>query len=120
MTTSHRLTCTWTAPDEHTCQVVVEGELTYDSADELLRSSVRHIQDRPALRELRVDCAGLGVCDSWGLAVLLQIRRHLLAANAGLSLDNRSRAFERLLDITGTLGFLTGTPPLTRGQSQDS
>ncbi|MFG3442626.1 STAS domain-containing protein [Nonomuraea sp. NPDC047897] len=75
------------------------------------------VQDTRGLRELRLDCAGLGLCDSSGLAALLVIRRRASEAGVRLRLDHRGAALDRLLDLTGTLEHLTGepAPPSGRG-----
>ena len=78
------------------------------------------LTDRPGLRELRIDCAGIGYCDSYGLSSLLMIRRRTRAAGVELHLDNRVGALERLLRVTNTLEHLTGADGPAREQRLDT
>lgn len=54
-----------------------------------------------------MDCADLAFCDSVGLSGLLLIERRTSGAGIDLHLDNRPTYFERILDITGILEYLT-------------
>ncbi|GAA4061669.1 STAS domain-containing protein [Nonomuraea soli] len=80
----------------------LRGDLDYVSAEDLLTVVTARLRQAPAPREIRLDCAGLGICDSTGLSVLLVIRRRADAVGTRLHLDNRGAALNRLLDITGT------------------
>ncbi|PBO26706.1 STAS domain-containing protein [Streptomyces albidoflavus] len=84
------------------------GALDHESADALVREVARRLAERPAPRLLRLDCAGLTACDSLGLSALLMIGRHTGAAACALRLDRRPPHLDRLLEITGTRGYLVG------------
>ncbi|WP_156755342.1 STAS domain-containing protein [Actinokineospora pegani] len=116
MSTARPLTTTWTTPDEHTAKVAVEGDLDFDTADALLREVAERL---PGLRALHLDLAGLGFCDSYGLSVLLMVRRRAEAASASLHLDNRPGSLERLLVVTNTLDHLTGVATLVHQQTPE-
>ncbi|WP_424185342.1 STAS domain-containing protein [Actinokineospora sp. G85] len=116
MTTARPLTTTWTTPDEHTAKVVVEGDLDFDTADALLREVAERL---PGPRALRLDLAGLGFCDSYGLSVLLMVRRRVEAVGTCLHLDNRPGSLERLLVVTNTLDHLTGAGAVAHQQTPE-
>jgi len=104
------LALTTTDPAPGTVCVSLGGDLDHESAAELLDACARAVGDRPGVRELRLDCAGLGLCDSMGLSALLMVHRCTAAAGAALHLDHRTAALDRLLDLTGTRRHLTGDP----------
>ncbi|WP_075973275.1 STAS domain-containing protein [Actinokineospora bangkokensis] len=110
------LTTTWTTLDRHTARVAVDGDLDYDTADRLLREVVDRL---PQLRDLHVDLSALGFCDSYGLSVLLMVRRHVDASSAVLHLDNRPTSLERLLTVTNTLQHLTGDRVVAHQQTPE-
>ncbi len=89
----------------------ISGDLDFETADELLETVGGLIDTHPGARDLHLDCAGLGVCDTMGLSVLIMVRRRTAAAGIALHLDHRGPALERLLDLTGTLEHLTGALP---------
>ncbi|MEU5690817.1 STAS domain-containing protein [Actinosynnema sp. NPDC020468] len=97
--------------DGAVAHVVIRGELAYETGDEL----VAIVDDVLTLvAEVRVDCAELGFCDSYGLSTLLLVQRRLHAADVRLSLVNRSAALDRLLKRTNTFLHLTNPAPDTR------
>ncbi|MFD3922459.1 STAS domain-containing protein [Streptomyces sp. NPDC058595] len=96
--------------DEHTVRIDVAGDLDYDSARRLLEEAERQLSLHPRMRELRLDCSRLVICDSMGLAILLAVRRATGAAGVRLFLDGRSASLERILRVTGTLDHLTAAP----------
>lgn len=102
------LTCTWSHPDRHTARVALAGDLDYDTGDNLLTDVTNVVAAHPDLRELHVDCAEVGFCDSHGLSVLLMAHRAVGHAGARLFLDERPPSLTRLLALTGILGYLTG------------
>ncbi|MYR24896.1 MULTISPECIES: STAS domain-containing protein [unclassified Streptomyces] len=77
------------------------GDLDYDTAEQL-GEDVLTALDTPGLTALALDCAGLGGCDSMGLAVLLQVRRHTDRAGVRLTLERPPVSLRRLLGLTGT------------------
>lgn len=104
------LTMTLTRRDPHTLRVRLSGDLDYVTSDRFLKTVLPPLEDEPDLTDLELDCAELGLCDSAGLAALLQLRRHALTASVGLHLDNRTERLNHLLELTGTLTYLTGRP----------
>ncbi|MFE2755934.1 STAS domain-containing protein [Actinosynnema sp. NPDC059335] len=101
------LTCTVVVLDERTTRVVLTGDLVHATADELLRL-VDDLLARGGLGELRLGCAGIGFCDSYGLSTLLAVHRQATGAGVGLRLEDRPASLDRLLRRTNTLDHLTG------------
>lgn len=95
---------------ETTVRIELHGDLDFDNADQLLTAVTGKLTDNPHLRDLHLHCAGLGITDSMGLAILLMIRRRADEANVRLHLDDRAPALNRMLSITGTLDHLTAPP----------
>ena len=100
--------------------VALTGDLDYDTSDELADAADAALQAVADPHELRLDCAGLGFCDSYGLSALLMLRRRSAAAGIALRLDNRGRALDRLLRITSTWEHLTGEHPADRAERHDT
>ncbi|MFJ9539714.1 STAS domain-containing protein [Streptomyces sp. NPDC101225] len=92
-------------------RIEIDGDLDYDTADRLLDTVTAHLAARPDLGHLHLRCAGLGVTDSMGLSILLMIRRRTMAADVRLHLEDRPAHLDRLLEITGTFAYLTGSAP---------
>ncbi|MFI8368450.1 STAS domain-containing protein [Streptomyces sp. NPDC085466] len=97
---------TVTAPDG-VLHVTLAGDLAWDSADELTDTARAHLDAPAAPTDLRVDCAGLTLCDSMGLSALLTLHRLAAAAGVRLHLDRRPPFLDRMLLITGTYEHLT-------------
>ncbi|MEU1087978.1 STAS domain-containing protein [Streptomyces sp. NPDC005892] len=100
-------------------RVEMRGDLDHTNADALLGTVAEQLAGHPGARgtpghpgvsELRLDCAPLGTVDSSGLAALIMIRRRTDAAGVGLRLEGRGAALQRMLEVTGTLDYLTTTP----------
>ncbi|RZD86824.1 STAS domain-containing protein [Streptomyces albidoflavus] len=102
------LTLTADSAAPGTLALRLTGALDHESADALVREVARRLAERPAPRLLRLDCAGLTACDSLGLSALLMIGRRTGAAACALRLDRRPPHLDRLLEITGTHGYLVG------------
>ncbi|MFF4582610.1 STAS domain-containing protein [Streptomyces sp. NPDC001373] len=98
-----------------TVRVELSGDLDHLHADLLVDAVDQLLTARPGLRDLRLDCGGLTAVDSSGLAALLMVRRRTGTAGAGLHLDARTVQLDRLLELTGTLEYLTA--PGTGGQA---
>ncbi|MFE9295466.1 STAS domain-containing protein [Streptomyces niveus] len=95
---------------EHTVCVSIEGDLDYDSSQQLLDETREQLSRHPGTRQLRLDCSRLALCDSMGLATLLAIHRVTDAAGVRLHLDGRPASLDRVLRLTGTLSHLTDPP----------
>jgi anti-anti-sigma factor len=108
MTMLPELTCTWETPADHVGRIGLDGDLVNINADQVLREVADALAAHPALRELHIDCAGLEVCDSRGLSVLLMLRRRAETLGIGLHIVNRPKTLDRLLTRTGTAEYLTG------------
>ncbi|GAB1332613.1 STAS domain-containing protein [Streptomyces sennicomposti] len=91
------------APDgAGVARIRVTGDLDRDTADALTEAAGALLGSDPPPRRLRLDCAGMTLCDSLGLAALLMIHREATEAGTRLHLDDRTAALRRLLDVTGT------------------
>ncbi|MFF3747064.1 STAS domain-containing protein [Streptomyces kronopolitis] len=90
----------------------MHGDLDHISADVVVEEVTAQLAGRPALTDLHLDCADLGTVDSIGLSALLMVGRRTTAAGVHLHLDNRPAALDRLLDLTGTLEYLTAPLPI--------
>lgn len=109
--------------DEHTVCVGIEGDLDYDSSQQLLDETLGQLSRHTGTRHLRLDCSRLVTCDSMGLATLLAVRRATSTAGVRLHLDGRPASLDRVLRLTGTLGHLTDPPAgagsTVAGEQQD-
>lgn len=101
------LSLTGSRPRPDTALLTIVGDLDHTNADQLTNAVEELLGEHGGVRRLRLDCAGLQFCDSYGLASLLMVRRLVTAASVELYLDNRSRALERLLVVTHTVEHLT-------------
>ncbi len=113
------LTCTWTASAEGTARVTITGDLEFATSGRLLDVVTDRLAGHPGVHEVRLDCAGIGFCDSSGLSELMKVLRVTVDAGVRLHLDNRQPALDRLLARTGTAAYLTGEAADSRAR-QDS
>ncbi|MEV6565689.1 STAS domain-containing protein [Streptomyces kronopolitis] len=93
-------------------RIEIHGDLDHTSADLVVEEVTSQLAGRPALTDLRLDCADLGTVDSMGLSALLMIGRRTTAAGVRLHLDDRPATLDRILNLTGTLEYLTAPPPI--------
>ncbi|MFD6529865.1 STAS domain-containing protein [Streptomyces sp. NPDC060184] len=93
-----------------TVRVELRGDLDHTHADTLLDTVVEQLSRHPGACEILLDCAPLGTIDSSGLAALIMVRRRADEAGVRLTLDGRGAALDRLLEVTGTLDYLTTAP----------
>ncbi|MFE7758913.1 STAS domain-containing protein [Streptomyces sp. NPDC057418] len=84
-----------------TAHLHLAGDLEYDTTDELLERADRCLAEQPRLRELRLDCTHLQLCDSMGISAFIQIQRTTSARDVRLHLDNPPPFLARILTITG-------------------
>ncbi|MFE9045580.1 STAS domain-containing protein [Streptomyces sp. NPDC007818] len=107
-TPDHTFALRTVAASDGVLHVTLAGDLAWDSADELTDTARAHL-DAPAVpADVRVDCAGLTLCDSMGLSALLTLHRLAAAAGVRLHLDRRPPFLDRMLLVTGTYEHLTG------------
>ncbi|MES9536507.1 MULTISPECIES: STAS domain-containing protein [unclassified Actinomadura] len=97
-----------TLPGPRALRIEIEGDLDFYTADTLVATVRRQMEDHPDVRDLELACGGMGMCDSAGLAALLMVRRRTAAAGVGLVLSGRPPQLDRLLHLTGTFQHLTG------------
>ncbi|MEU3823160.1 STAS domain-containing protein [Streptomyces sp. NPDC030392] len=83
-------------------RIRLAGELDWETADDLTAAARSCLSADPPPRRLHLDCAGLTLCDSLGLAALLMIRRKADEKGARLHLDNRPVLLDRILELTCT------------------
>ncbi|MGQ4488345.1 STAS domain-containing protein [Streptomyces sp. 372A] len=87
---------------EGTTRLRLAGVLDYDTSDAFGARATACLDAGPGPAELRLDCSGLRLCDSMGLATLLMIHRRAAARGTTLVLDDPPASMERMLRITGT------------------
>ncbi|MEW1910011.1 STAS domain-containing protein [Kitasatospora sp. NPDC085895] len=102
-----------------TLTLVLCGDLDYDSSDDFLKSAAGHLEALPGLRHLHLDCTRVTGFDSTALSALLMLHRRTAAVGTQLHLDHRPPGMQRVLEITGTLGHLTGRPAGTPENTRD-
>ncbi|MFC9973290.1 STAS domain-containing protein [Spirillospora sp. NPDC127200] len=95
----------------HTLLLALHGDLDYGTGDEVLQTARLALREHEGVRELRLDCRELGMVDSTGLSVLLQIHRDACEGGVGFHLDDTGPLLERLLHLTGTYEHLTTARP---------
>ncbi|MEU2678540.1 STAS domain-containing protein [Streptomyces sp. NPDC007107] len=103
------------------------GDLDFDTSDLLVERAQACLAADPGPRDLFLDCSGLRLCDSMGVAGLLQIHRGTTSRGVALHLENPPAFLRRILDITGTARLFVldgagrrteqeeGTPPAPSG-----
>jgi len=99
-----------TVDTQDSVRIEAHGDLDYVSAAVLLNEVTTQLAARPAMTDLRLQCANLGTVDSMGLSALLMIVRLTNTAGVQLHLDDRPAKLDRLLQLTGTLDHLTAPP----------
>ncbi|MFF3976956.1 STAS domain-containing protein [Streptomyces sp. NPDC001828] len=109
-----------TIDTQDTVRIEITGDLDYQTVDLLLGEVTDQLEARPGLKDLHLHFAEVGSVDSMGLSVLLMVHRRTIAAGTRLHLDDRPPSLNRLLDITGTLDYLTATAPTRGAASQHS
>ncbi|MFD5900667.1 STAS domain-containing protein [Streptomyces microflavus] len=77
------------------------GDLDYDTSHELVARAAERLADRPDLRDLYLDCAQLGLCDSMGVSALLQVHRDTTARSVCLHVEDAPPFLDRIMRITG-------------------
>lgn len=97
-------------------RIELEGDLDHETADFLVDEVTARIAAVPGLRDLHLQCGGLGTIDSMGLSALLMISRRTTAAGVRLHLEDRPANLDRILQLTGTLDHLTAPPVAGAGQ----
>ncbi|MEU6935212.1 STAS domain-containing protein [Streptomyces rubiginosohelvolus] len=100
-----------TVDTQDSVHIDIRGDLDYLSADALVEEATAQLTERPALTDLHLGCSGLEAIDSMGLSALLMIHRHTSVAGVRLHLDDRPGTLDRILHLTGTLEYLTSSPP---------
>ncbi|MFF3835758.1 STAS domain-containing protein [Streptomyces sp. NPDC002458] len=108
-------------------RLCLAGDLDFDTSDLLVERAQACLAADPGPRDLVLDCSGLRLCDSMGVAGLLQIHRGTTSRGVALHLENPPAFLRRILDITGTARLFVldgagrrteqeeGTPPAPSG-----
>lgn len=110
MTSLPELTFVWASPTTHVGRVTVTGNLVFGNAEEFLAAVTDRLVTNKELRELHIDCSGLGICDSRGLSALLMLRRRTESLGVALHIDNRPKVLDRVAERTGTAQYLFTNP----------
>ncbi|MFC8596169.1 STAS domain-containing protein [Streptomyces atroolivaceus] len=79
------------------------GDLDYDTSEQFVERAQACLAADHAVRDLFLDCSGLRLCDSMGVAGLLLIHRGTASRGAVLHLEHPPPFLRRVLDVTGTL-----------------
>ncbi|MGW2478091.1 STAS domain-containing protein [Streptomyces sp. NPDC001665] len=103
---------------EGTTRLRLAGVLDYDTSDAFGIRATACVDADPTPAELRLDCAGLRLCDSMGLAALLMIHRRSAARGITIVLDDPPPSMERMLRITGTRHLFGPGAEESRGQGE--
>ncbi|MEV5602490.1 STAS domain-containing protein [Streptomyces sp. NPDC052299] len=101
--------------DGGTTRLRLAGVLDYDTSDAFGTRATACVDADPGPAELRLDCSGLRLCDSMGLATLLMVHRRTAARGITLVLDDPPPAMERMLRITGTRHLFAPRTEESRG-----
>ncbi|GIE98258.1 STAS domain-containing protein [Paractinoplanes rishiriensis] len=90
--------------DDGTATVTVRGEIDYANCDDLARCMQEAVTEwSPAV--LRVELRGATFIDSTGLGALIEGYKAANDAEAQFLVINPTRAFRRVLDVTGLSDF---------------
>jgi anti-sigma B factor antagonist len=102
--TSFSATATRTA--DGCCELVVQGEVDVEVADQVAVLAVDNLRD-PAVRSLVIDLSAVTFLDSTGISALIKARNSALAEDKALSLRSVPERVARLLHLTGLDGIFT-------------
>lgn len=91
-------------------RIGIVGDLDYGHTGQLLNAVAALLSDNTGLQDLHLDFTELAFLDSTGLSELLQVHRKASDLGVRLHLDNRPAHLDRVLDITGTLEYLSSGP----------
>lgn len=86
--------------------VQIEQDITVETADDLDRQLMQHLQDRFGY-SLRLDLSKVRYMDSYGMGWLARLRQFLLSRNGSVWLVNISSTVKKTLQITGFLSLFT-------------
>ncbi|MFF7309767.1 STAS domain-containing protein [Streptomyces sp. NPDC008137] len=107
------------ATGPHELRVALAGDLDYEVADDVLDQVLQALRAHHEVRHLRLECRELGMVDSMGLTVLLQIHRTAHEHGIQFHLDDTGPVLRRLLHLTGTYEHLT-TPAAERADGAEA
>jgi anti-sigma B factor antagonist len=91
--------------DQERGMVLIEGEVDFTNSLDVRDWLQRHCQETPG--DLHLDLSRLSYIDSSGLAVLIEIRKHLKATNRVIRIEAVSGQVQKLFTLT-QLGELFG------------
>ncbi|RAV18166.1 anti-sigma factor antagonist [Mycolicibacterium sp. GF69] len=97
-------------------RIDIVGDLDYGHTGQLLKAVAALLSNDTRLRDLHLDFTELAFLDSTGLSELLQVHRKASSLGVRLHLDNRPAHLDRVLDITGTLEYLSSGPRSDAGR----
>lgn len=90
----------WQQTDD---QLVFSGELTRETVPQAWQERGQWQQGK---QQLRVDLAQLEHVDSAGVAMLLQLKKHLLQNECELTILEPSQQFRAIVDVSGATDLL--------------
>jgi anti-anti-sigma factor len=84
--------------------VRVDGDLDYETADDVVEAASQLLAQQSGLVELHLDFTGLTFLDSAALSGLLLLHRRTTQSGVQLHLDHRPAFLDRVLQVTGIYG----------------
>jgi len=97
-------------------RIDISGDLDYGHTSQLLSTVSELLSGSAAPLDLHLNFAELTFFDSTGLSALLQVHQKAAQAGARLHLDNRPAHLDRVLEITGTMEYLTSLSDTSTGE----
>ena len=93
--------------EEKAARVAVSGELDMNSSPRLI-ATIRDLAVPPR-RAIELDCGGVTFLDSTGVRALIVARNEASSKGVDVVLTHPSTPVMRVIDMTGLVGFLTGS-----------
>ena len=89
--------------------VRVDGDLDYETADEVIEAASQLLARQVGLVDLHLDFGGLTFLDSAALSGLLLLHRRTTQSGVALHLDHRPAFLDRVLQVTGLHGHFAAS-----------
>jgi anti-anti-sigma factor len=98
--------------------VRVNGDLDYETADEVVEAVSQLLAQQGDLIDLHLDFSGLTFMDSSALSGLLLLHRRTTQSGVQLHLDHRPAFLDRVLRVTGLYGHFAASHSDVTGGGQ--